>query len=90
MTIDELDIKKLSMSGAKSRKCTPDELYNTNEYDEYRKDRSAAESYIGTGKSFFEMDRLSSRSLPSVRRELMTKMIAANFYKIHELYWKKL
>jgi hypothetical protein len=83
--IEELEIEKISMSGAKGRNCTPDELYNSDEYRQYRKDRSAAESYIGVGKSFFEMDRLSSRGLPSVRRELMTKMIAANFYKIHEL-----
>ena len=83
--IEELEIKKVSMSGAKGRKCTPDELYNSDEYGQYRKDRSAAESYIGIGKSFFEMDRLSSRGLPSVRRELITKMIAANFHKIHEL-----
>jgi hypothetical protein len=82
---DTLKIKDVSMSGAKGKSCTPEELYNSDKYRQFRKDRSAVESYIGVGKSYFGMDRLSSRGLPRVRRELMAKMTAANFCKATQI-----
>jgi hypothetical protein len=82
---ETLKIKHISMSGAKGKKCTPEELYNSDKYRQLRKDRSAVESFIGVGKSYYEMDRLSSRGLTKVRRELMAKMTAANFCKASQI-----
>lgn len=74
-------IEIVSFSGAKGKKITPDELYESDVYQKVRDDRSAVESIMFTIKFSFNMDRVCRRGLENVRCEALEKIIAYNMLR---------
>ena len=73
------DIPVVSMGGAKGKKITPPEEWDSPEHKEARRMRSAIESMMYTIKHNFEFGRLGRRGIEAVRCELSEKAIAYNF-----------
>ncbi len=84
-----MGIKIVSISGAKGKKITPENDWNSDDYKYARADRSAVESTIFTLKYMFEFGKLRRREIDNVREELLEKVIVFNFYKMIVLTHKK-
>ena len=78
----EMGIKIVSIGGAKGKKLTGEEDWNSVEYMEARAKRSAVESIMFTLKYVFAFGRLRRRGIEEVRAELLEKVIAYNFYRM--------
>lgn len=78
----ELGVKDVSISGSKGKKITPQEKWDSDFYQQARRDRSAVESLIFMLKHSYEFGRLKRRGLEAVRAELLEKVIAYNFCRM--------
>jgi len=78
----EMGVKTVSISGAKGKKITPENDWNSESYKKARSDRSAVESIIFTLKYMFEFGRLRRREIDNVKAELLEKIIVFNFYRM--------
>lgn len=78
----ELDIKAVSINGAKGKRLTPDEQWNSGLYGHLRNQRSAVESLMFTLKYCFHFDRMARRGLEQVNAEMLEKVIAHNLWRM--------
>ncbi len=74
----DLGVRIVSISGAKGRKLTDPEDWESEAYREARRDRSAVESLMFTIKDGFEFGELGRRGIEAVRAELLEKVLAYN------------
>lgn len=75
------DVEVVSMNGAKGRKITPEEDWNSECYKQARDKRSAVESLVYTFRFKFHVHRFSRRGLDGVRAEMFEKVVAHNFWR---------
>jgi len=78
----DLGIKTVSVSGAKGKKLTDPQDWESPEYKQARRCRSAVESLMFTIKDGFEFDQLGRRGIQAVRDELLEKVLAYNTCRI--------
>lgn len=78
----DMGIIDVSISGAKGKKLTDPEEWNSEAYREARRYRSAVESLIFTIKDGFEFGDLGRRGVNAVRDELLEKVLAYNCCRI--------
>ncbi len=78
-----LGVADVSISGAKGRRQLGEELWQSEPYKEARADRSAVESLMSVGKHSFRFGQCHRRGIDAVRDELLEKVIAYNFWRIH-------
>jgi hypothetical protein len=77
-----MGIKDISISGAKGKKLTDEDDWQSEIYRNARRDRSAVESLMFTIKDGFEFGELGRRGIDPVRSELMEKVPAYNCCRI--------
>jgi hypothetical protein len=73
-----MGVKDVSISGAKGKKITDPDDWESERYRDARRNRSAVESLMFTIKDGFEFGELGRRSLDAVRQELTEKVLAYN------------
>ena len=76
--VHEMGVLFVSVSGAKGKKLTSQQDWNSQEYQTARSDRSAVESLMFTLKYSFEFGQLRRTEIEAVRAELFEKVIAYN------------
>jgi len=86
----EKGVKVFSINGAKGKKITPIEEWESEIYLESRNGRSAAESLIFHLKHSFHFGHVMRRGIQNVRAELLEKVLAYNFCRMIELKGRKL
>lgn len=74
----EMGVKDVSISGAKGKKITEIEDWESETYSEARRNRSAVESLMFTLKDGFSFGELGRRGIEAVRQELSEKVLAYN------------
>jgi len=74
----ELGVEHVSISGAKGKKLTDPEDWQSEPYQEERRSRSAVESLMFTIKHGFEFGELGRRGINAAREELLEKVLAYN------------
>ena len=74
-----MGVKVVSISGAKGKKLTTQEDWDSEVYRDARRCRSAVESLMFTIKYGFDFGELSRRGIEAVREELLEKVLAYNF-----------
>ncbi len=74
----EMGVKTISISGAKGKKLTDPEDWESQVYRDARRKRSAVESLMFTIKNGFEFGELGRRGIDAVRSELLEKVLAYN------------
>ena len=77
-----MGVKVISISGAKGKKLTDPCDWDSEEYRDARRNRSAVESLMFTIKDGFEFGTLGRRGLDAVRAELLEKVLAYNCCRI--------
>lgn len=77
-----MGVKDISISGAKGKKLTDPDDWDSEEYRDARRNRSAVESLIFTIKDGFEFGELGRRGIDAVRDELLEKVLAYNCCRI--------
>jgi hypothetical protein len=77
-----MGIENISISGAKGKKLTTPDDWDSQEYRDVRRNRSAVESLMFTIKDGFEFGELGRRGLDAVRDELLEKVLAYNCCRI--------
>lgn len=77
-----MKVKAISISGAKGKKLTDIDDWESETYRDARRDRSAVESLMFTIKDGFEFGELGRRGIDAVRSELMEKVLAYNCCRI--------
>jgi len=77
-----MGVKDISISGAKGKKLTDPDNWNSEEYRDARRNRSAVESLMFTIKDGFEFGELGRRGIDAVRDELLEKVLAYNCCRI--------
>jgi len=78
----DMGVKDISISGAKGKKLTDLDDWQSEVYRGARRDRSAVESLMFTIKDGFEFGELGRRGIEAVRSELMEKVLAYNCCRI--------
>ena len=78
----KMGVKILSISGAKGKKLTDPQDWDSDVYRDARRNRSAVESLMFTIKDGFEFGELGRRGIDAVRDELLEKVLAYNCYRI--------
>jgi hypothetical protein len=78
----KMGVKILSISGAKGKKLTAPEDWDSDAYRDARRNRSAVESLMFTIKDGFEFGELGRRGIDAVRNELLEKVLAYNCCRI--------
>ena len=73
-----MGVKDISISGAKGKKLTDLEDWNSERYQDARRYRSAVESLMFTIKDGFAFGELARRGIDAVRDELLEKVLAYN------------
>lgn len=71
-----------SIGGSKGKRSLGEDLFYSDEYQEARDDRSAAESCISTLKGCYGYGEVKRRGIESVRQEQMSKVLAYNTRKL--------
>jgi IS5 family transposase len=74
----EMGVADISVSGAKGKKLTAPEDWESETYREARRYRSAVESLMFTIKDGFAFGELGRRGIEAVRDELLEKVLAYN------------
>lgn len=74
----DLGVKNVSISGAKGKRLTDEETWESETYKTARNDRSAVESLMFTIKDGFGFGELGRRGIKAVRAEMMEKVLAYN------------
>lgn len=77
-----MGVDDISISGAKGKKLTDDEAWESETYKNARGDRSAVESLMFTIKFGFDFGELNRRGIDAVQAELTEKVLAYNFCRI--------
>jgi len=77
-----MGVKDLSISGAKGKKLTAPDDWESETYRQARRNRSAVESLMFTIKDGFEFGELARRGIDAVRDELNEKVLAYNCCRI--------
>lgn len=77
-----MGVKNVSISGAKGKKLTDEDDWQSEIYRNARRNRSAVESLMFTIKDGFEFGELGRRGLDAVRSELIEKVLAYNCCRI--------
>ena len=77
-----MKVKDISISGAKGKKLTDSENWNSEAYRDARRHRSAVESLMFTIKDGFAFGQLGRRGIDAVRDELLEKVLAYNCCRI--------
>lgn len=80
LSIEGLDA--LSLSGSKGRALTPVEAWDSEQYQELRRNRSSVESLIFMLKYVFGFGRVRRRGIEAVRTELLEKVIVHNMMRM--------
>ena len=78
----KMGIKDVSISGSKGKKLTSAEDWDSENYKNARRNRSAVESLMFTIKDGFEFGEVGRRGLEPVRDELLEKTLAYNCCRI--------
>ena len=78
----KMGVKILSISGAKGKKLTDPQDWDSDVYRDARRNRSAVESLMFTIKDGFEFGELGRRGIDAVRNELLEKVLAYNCCRI--------
>lgn len=78
----DMGVEDISISGAKGKKLTGLDEWESETYRGARRDRSAVESLMFTIKDGFEFGELGRRGIEAVRSELMEKVLAYNCCRI--------
>ena len=78
----KMGVKILSISGAKGKKLTDPQDWDSDVYCDARRNRSAVESLMFTIKDGFEFGELGRRGIDAVRNELLEKVLAYNCCRI--------
>jgi len=73
-----IGVKDVSISGSKGKKLTALEDWDSEEYQDARRCRSAVESLMFTIKDGFAFGELGRRGIDAVRDELLEKVLAYN------------
>jgi hypothetical protein len=81
-TLLAMGIDVVSISGAKGKKLTDKEDWNSEIYRNARRNRSAVESLMFTIKDGFNFGKLGRRGIDAVRAELLEKVLAYNCCRI--------
>ena len=74
----DMEVKDISISGAKGKKLTTPEEWESETYRDARRCRSAVESLMFTIKDGFAFGELGRRGINAVRDELLEKVLAYN------------
>ena len=77
-----MNVKHISISGAKGKKITDDDDWESTLYKDARRYRSAVESLMFTIKDGFDFEELGRCGINAVRSELTEKVLAYNFCRI--------
>jgi len=77
-----MGVKDISISGAKGKKLTAPDDWESEIYRDARRDRSAVESLMFTIKDGFEFGEVGRRGIDAVRAELTEKVLAYNCCRI--------
>lgn len=77
-----MGVKDISISGAKGKKLTDPDDWDSEEYRDARRNRSAVESLMFTIKDGFAFGELGRRGIDAVRDELLEKVLAYNCCRI--------
>ena len=77
-----MGVMDVSISGAKGKKLTDTADWDSEEYRDARRNRSAVESLMFTIKDGFEFGELGRRGIAAVRDELLEKVLAYNCCRI--------
>jgi IS5 family transposase len=77
-----MGVKSVSISGAKGKKLTDPEDWDSETYRDARRNRSAVESLMFTIKDGFEFGEVGRRGIDAVRAELTEKVLAYNCCRI--------
>ena len=76
-------VQDVSITGAKGRRQLGEALWLDRRYVQSRADRSSVESLMATLKHDFAFARCHRRGLDAVREEILEKVIAYNFWRLH-------
>ena len=76
------EIAVVSVSGAKGKKITTYDLWNSEEYEDARRNRSSVESTIFCLKNNYNFRSVRRRGIENVRDEVIEKIIVYNFARI--------
>ena len=76
--LQSIGVKVISFSGAKGKKLTSSENWESKPYQEARRYRSAVESLMFTIKNGFDFGKLGRRGIEAVRDEQLEKVLAYN------------
>jgi hypothetical protein len=71
-------VKDIRISGAKGKKLTELEDWESETYQDARRERSAVESLLFTNKDRFSIGELARPGIDAVRDELLEKVLAYN------------
>lgn len=71
----------VSISGAKGKKITPDKLWDSENYQDARANRSSVESLVFTLRHKFDLWRFSRRGIEAVQSEFTEKVIVHNLWR---------
>lgn len=82
-------IELVSFSGPRGKSLIPEAEWNSPDYEQARRGRSAVESLLFVLKHVFQFGRLRRRGLEAVRAELLAKVIAYNFCRMVLLQARK-
>ena len=88
-TLHAMNIEVVSMNGSKGRKLIPEDVWNSESYQQARNARSAVESIIYVLRYKFHLYRFTRRGIDGVIAEYSEKVIAHNFWRISYLKEKK-
>jgi IS5 family transposase len=77
-----MGVKDISISGAKGKKLTDPDDWESETYRDARRNRSAVESLMFTIKDGFEFGEVGRRGIDAVRAELTEKVLAYNCCRI--------
>lgn len=77
-----MGVEDISISGAKGKKLTDPEDWDSQRHQDARRNRSAVESLMFTIKDGFEFGELGRRGIDAVRDELLEKVLAYNCSRI--------
>jgi len=82
-------VQTVCIAGSRGKSMTPDEQWESDWYQQLRKDRSAVESLIFTVKYGFSFGQLARRGADAVRAELLEDVLAYNVHRMVQLQNKE-
>ena len=85
--LDFEEVERVCITGGKGKKMTPDEEWESEMYQQMRKNRSAVESLIFSLKFGFSFGQLARRGIEAVRAELLEDILAYNIN--HMIYLQR-